>query len=54
MDVTFEAAGEAIALGLTFLLQGFGYFPFFSSWQSGSEGRGGKGIPLRWLGMGEL
>lgn len=38
MDVVFEAVGEAIALGLTFLLRAFFFFsPLLAGWGSRRE-----------------
>lgn len=51
MDVVFEAVGEAIALGLTFLLRAFFFFfPLF--WRGG--GRGGKRLPQLLAQGGEI
>lgn len=49
MDVAFEAVGEAIALGLTFLLRAFPP-PLF--WRGG--GRGGKRLPQLLAQGGEI
>ena len=49
MDVAFEAVGEAIALGLTFLLRAWGLFFFFPFRRGG--GRGGKRL-LQLLAQG--
>ena len=48
MDVAFETVGEAIALGLTFLLRAWGLF--FSPFRRGG-GRGGKRL-LQLLAQG--
>lgn len=47
MDIAFEVVGEAVALGLTFLLEWFGYFSFFPPGRvDGPVGREGKRIPM--------
>lgn len=49
MDVAFEAVGEAIALGLTFLLRAFFPPSFVAGWGS----RGSDSLSF-WLRVGKL
>lgn len=51
MDVVFEAVGEAIALGLTFLLRAF--FFFFPSFGGVGVEEGSDSLSF-WLRVGKL
>lgn len=57
MDIAFEVVGEAVALGLTFLPEWFGYFSFFPPGRvdgpvAGPVGREGKRIPMHLASRG--